>query len=95
MPNLQYKEFEALKPKLIKSLREALGKEASPPGERPIDYDIHIPEHTLSLHEDEENTAEAAVIYTVRCPSVKTHTVLVKFKYSDSGKILNDEVTYV
>jgi len=95
MSNAKYEQFEAVKPTLLKAVKEVLLKEATPPGERPVDYDICVPAHAMHMDDDEENTAKAVVTYTVHCPTEKKHTVMVKFKYNKLGKIVNDSLSYV
>lgn len=44
MESKQLKDFELLKSKLARSLKEILTRDAMPPaGERPVDYDVHVP----------------------------------------------------
>lgn len=96
MESKQLKDFELLKSKLARSLKEILTRDAMPPaGERPVDYDVHVPYHQLSADEDAPNTAEAAVVYVVRTPEEKRHSVRIRFQYDKSGKFLKDTMAYV
>lgn len=87
---------EELKSKLVRSLKTTLANEAIPPtGEKPVDFELHVPYHQVKLDPDEANTATAVVTYVVRCPSEKKHTVYVKFKYDKAGKFMRETMEYV
>ena len=87
---------EELKSKIARSLKATLSFEAIPPtGEKPVDFEVHIPYHQLKFDNDEKDTARAVVTYIVRCPTEKKHTVFIKFKHDKSGKFLRDTMEYV
>jgi len=87
---------EELKSKLVRSLKTTLAYEAIPPtGEKPVDFELHVPYHQIKLDPDEPNTASAVVTYVVRCPTEKKHTVFIKFKYDKAGKFLRETMKYV
>ena len=89
-------KFETLKPKFARSLKEYLYNEAlAPLGERPVDFDLHLPYHHIKYDDDAENRALATVTYVVRCPTEKKHTVFIKFNYDKSGKFLRNTMEYV
>jgi hypothetical protein len=90
------KEFESLKSKIAKSLKETLFKEsATPPGERHVDHDVHVTYHQVLEVEDEPMTASAVVTYVVAYPKEKRHTVRIKFNYDKAGKFLRNTMLYV
>lgn len=96
MESKQSKDFELLKSKLARSLKEALVRDSlAPAGERPVDFDIHVPYHQLTVDEEVPSTAEAVAVYVVRCPAEKRHSVRIRFQYDKSGKFLKDTMTYV
>lgn len=96
MESKQLKDFELLKSKLARSLKETLTKDAAPPaGERAVDYEVHVPYHQLQADDDEDNTAEASVVYVVRTPQEKRHMVRIRFQYDKTGKFLKDTLAYV
>ena len=91
-----YKQFETIKSKLARSIKEILTKDAAPPaGERPVDYDVAVPYNQIAVDDDETEYAKATVIYTVLCPGEKKHVVRIKFKYEKTGKFLKDTMLYV
>lgn len=88
--------FESLKHKLLKSIKETLTLEAeAPKEEKPVDFDVRVPIHQLKLVDDCSDTAEALVIYAVRCPTEKTHAVRIKFNFDKSGSFLRNTMSYV
>ena len=88
-------EFELIKSKLARSLKDILTKDAATPeGERHVDCEVHVPYHQL-LAEDEPMTAKASVTYVVHGSTEKKHTVRIKFNYDKSGKFLKNSMTYV
>jgi len=95
---IEHKEFEALKSKLARSLKEAMSQEsATPEGEKHTHCEVHIPYHQIKPVDDseEDNTAQATITYVVNCPTEKKHTVRIKFKYDKSGKFLKNSMSYV
>jgi hypothetical protein len=93
---MNIENFEELKSKLARSLKNTLTQEAVPPaGEKPVNFELHVPYHQIKLDPDEADTASAIVTYIVRCPSEKKHTVYIKFKYDKSGKFLRETMEYV
>lgn len=93
---MNIENFEELKSKLARSLKATLSYEAIPPtGEKPVDFEVHIPYHQVKLEPEESNTASAVVTYVVRCPTEKKHTVFIKFKYDKAGKFLRETMEYV
>lgn len=93
---MNIENFEELKSKLARSLKTTLAYEAIPPvGEKPVDFELHVPYHQVKLDPDESNTATAVVTYVVRCPSEKKHTVYIKFKYDKTGKFMRETMEYV
>lgn len=89
-------KFETLKPKLARSLKEYLYNESlAPAGERPVDFEIHVPFNKLLLDEETPNHATAVVTYVVRCPSEKKHTVNVNIAFDKQGRVVKDSLTYV
>lgn len=89
-------KFETLKPKLARSLKEYLYNESlAPAGERPVDFDIHVPFHQIKLDDETPNHASAVVTYVVRCPSEKKHTVNVNIAFDKQGRVVKDSLTYV
>jgi hypothetical protein len=90
------KEFEALKSKIAKSLKDTLYKESmTPPGERHVEHDVHVPYHQVMDIEDEPMAASAVVTYVVMFPKEKRNTVRVKFNYDKAGKLLRNTMVYV
>lgn len=95
MSNLS-SEFEQLKSKIARSMKEVLTNEVrTPEGERTVACDIHIPYHHLLPDDDEAGAAQATVTYVTHTPTEKRHTVYVKFKYDKSGKFQRNTMTYV
>jgi hypothetical protein len=89
-------KFEVLKSKIVRSLKEHLYNDALPPsGERPVDFDIHVPFHQVHLDEDADNRATASVTYMVNCPSEKKHSVHVNFAYDKTGRYVKGSLVYV
>jgi hypothetical protein len=84
------KNFEDIKSKLARSLKETLYNECSPPPN-----ELHIPYGSVVEDKEEPYTALAVVTYIVRCPGEKKHTVHIKFKYDKEGKFLRDTMEYV
>jgi hypothetical protein len=84
------KQFEDIKSRLARSLKETLFNECSPPPD-----ELHIPYASVSPDREEPNTATATVTYVVRCPGEKKHTVHIRFKYDKEGKFLRDTMEYV
>jgi hypothetical protein len=106
MQIIEIDEFEAIKSKLARSLKETLTREAAAPqGERPVDYEVHIPYHQIkqdpSVHipdaqtSETPKTASAVVTYIVRCPTEKKHTVKISFEYDKSGRFIRNTMRYV
>ena len=93
---MNIENFEELKSRLSRSLKTTLTQEAiAPAGEKPVNFELHIPYHQIKLDNQEPNTATAVVTYIVHCPSEKKHTVYIKFKYDKSGKFLRETMGYV
>jgi len=89
-------KFETLKPKFARSLKEYLYNEAlAPLGERPVDFDLHLPYHHIKYDDDAENRALATVTYVVRCPTEKKHTVNISVAYDKLGRVVKDSIQYV
>jgi hypothetical protein len=89
-------EFDAIKSKLARSLKDTLTKDAATPeGERPVDCEVHVPYHQLAADDTEPLTASALVTYVVHGATEKKHTVRIKFNYDKSGKFLKNSMTYV
>ena len=89
-------KFETLKPKFARSLKEHLHKEAlAPSGERPVDFDLHLPYHHIRYDRESENRAFATVTYVVRCPTEKKHTVNISVAYDKLGRVVKDSLEYV
>lgn len=89
-------KFETLKPKLARSLKEHLYNEAlAPSGERPVDFDIHVPFNKIELDEEAGNRVSALVTYVVRCPSEKKHTVNISAAFDKQGRVVKDSISYV
>lgn len=96
MATLLNKDFEGIKSKLARSLKDTLSRDVTtPPGERHIHCEVHIPYHQIIPDEDAINTATACVLYVVNCPSEKRHTVRIKFQHDQFGKFLLETMTYV
>lgn len=90
------KSFEELKTKIAKSLREVLLSESkTPDGEKSTPCDVFVSYNHLRPVEDEENTAQATVGYTVHWCKERRHAVSIKFKYDNKGKFLRDTMVYV
>jgi hypothetical protein len=88
--------FEDIKSKIARSVKTTLSNEAIPPsGEKPVDFELHVPFSQVKLDDEEDETARASVTYVVRCPTEKKHTVHIKFKYDKSGKFLRNTMVYV
>ena len=89
-------EFELIKPKLARSLKEVLTAEArTPEGERTLPCDVYISLPQLVYCDDEPMTATAAVTYVTYSPKERKHTAHIKFKYVKTGKFLRETMTYV
>ena len=89
-------KFETLKPKFARSLKEYLYNEAlAPVGERPVDFDLHVPYHHIQFDDESENRAFASATYVVRCPSEKKHTVHMSVAFDKLGRVVKDSVQYV
>jgi hypothetical protein len=86
----QTKEFNQLKARIAKSVRETLLEDCNPPPD-----ELHIP-FNLVL-EDEENPwhAFARATYVVFCPKKKVHTVTINFRYDKFGKFQPETMKYV
>lgn len=93
---MNIENFDELKSKIARSLKTTLSYEAIPPtGEKPVDFELHVPYHQIKLDDEEPLTAKAVVTYVVRCPTEKKHTVFIKFNYDKSGKFLRNTMEYV
>jgi hypothetical protein len=95
---IEHKEFELIKSKLARSIKDILTKEsATPPGEKNTPCEVHIPYHHIKPVDDADSpdTAQATVTYVVSCPMEKKHTVRIKFKYDKNGKFLRNSMIYV
>jgi hypothetical protein len=79
-----------VKSRLAKSVHETLWRDCNPPPD-----ELHIPYHLIV--EDRKNpwSAFATVTYIVFCPTKKTHTVDIHFKYDKFGKFLLETMKYV
>lgn len=96
MNSVVYKQFETIKSKLARSMKEILTKEAvMPSGESPVRCDVTIPYPQLDADPEDEGYAQATVIYVTYCPTEKKHVVRIKFQYDKTGKFLKDTVVYV
>ncbi len=88
--------FDSLKSKLARSLKDTLTREAThPEGERPIECEVHVPYHHLRPSVDEVDVAHAEVTYIVNCPAEKKHRVRIKFNYDKFGRFLRNTLQYV
>jgi hypothetical protein len=88
-------EFERIKSKLARALKEHLLIDATPPPEEGnVDFEMHIPYHQIQPT-DEELTARARITYVVRCPKEKVHTVHIEFNYDKTGKLSKETIHYV
>jgi hypothetical protein len=83
------KDFKAIKPVLLKSLNDTLYRACSPPPDKLI-----IPEYRL-LPGDEPGQATAEVLYVIKHPTEKTHSVNISFCYDRRGKFLEHTMNYV
>jgi hypothetical protein len=96
MANTDTEDFNQLKSKLAKSLKEILTEEAVSPELRgSVDCVVDVPYDSLVSSDDEHNTAYALVTYTVFCPTEKKNTVQIKFKYDSLGNFLRKTMSYV
>jgi hypothetical protein len=96
MANPINKDFEKLKSKLARTLKEMLQQDCeTPDGEKFVKCDIHIPYHTIVPSDEERNTATAAVTYIVQYVKEKTHTVRIKFGYDEAGRFIRNSMVYV
>jgi hypothetical protein len=82
--------MEYIKSRLLRSLNDTLHKDCSPPPKKLI-----IPAHTLVEDKDEPGWATADVIYVVDCPTEKTHTVSMRFRYDKHGKVNPAYLEYI
>lgn len=88
--------FELVKSKLTKALRDFLAKDTvAPKGEKEVQCDMHVPYHQVVRCDEEPNTAVATVTYVVRYIKEKKHTVRIKFQYDQSAKIDKASLLYV
>ena len=88
-------DFETLKPKIAKTLKESMLRDASTPkGEKPVMCDVHVPYHMIRTT-GEENTATAVVNFTAMFPTEKKHSINIKFEYDNTGKFQRESMTYV
>lgn len=95
MANLKEGNFDLLKPKIARSLRETLSTEVrTPDGERTTPCDVYVPENMIEA-DDEELSAYATVIYVTYCPKERKHAVKIKFNYDEKGKFIRDTLDYV
>jgi hypothetical protein len=89
-------EFDAIKGKLARSLREELLKDAlTPNGEKHVDVDVRIPHELFMRDPDKPGTVQAAATYTVKMPDEKKHTVYLQFRYDKNGNLVKNSITYV
>jgi hypothetical protein len=89
-------EFEALRPRISRSLKETLFKEsATPEGEKPMRMELHVPYNQIKPDDENERTATATVTYVVWCPDEKKHSVNIKFNYDKHGKFVRSSMIYV
>jgi hypothetical protein len=96
MAILLNKDFDGLKSKLARSLKETLARDCeTPSGEKPMRWEMHIPYHQIVPSEEDNNTATAVVTYVVQCPREKSHTVRIKFAYDNTGRFLKESMLYV
>lgn len=94
--NTSEKEFEALKSKIVQSVKETLGAEVrTPEGEKSTPCDVHVPYEHLQPDDDEPSAATAVVVYVTYHPVEKRHIVKVKFNYDKSGKFQRNTMSYV
>jgi hypothetical protein len=84
------RDFNSLKPRVVKSLYDTLYRDCLPPPHKLI-----IPPYAVVEDRDNPGTAFAKVIYVVYCPNEKTHTVNITYKYDRHGKFLLDTMQYV
>jgi hypothetical protein len=88
--------FENIKYRLAKSIRDTLLLESQTPEEEtPVDVDVRVPAQQIKQLDDENDTAQALVVYVVKCPKEKTHAVRIQFKFDCFGRFLRDTMTYV
>ena len=89
-------EFETLKPKIAKTLKESMLRDsATPKGEKPVKCEVHIPYQLIRSVQDEPNTATAVVHFVAYLPNEKRHTVYIKFSYDNFGKFQKETMSYV
>ena len=90
------KNFEELKSKIARSVRDVLQLEArTPEGEKPTVCEVFVSYNQLIPIEEEENTAHAVVGYAVSWVKEKRHSVNIKFKYDNTGRFIRDTMVYV
>jgi hypothetical protein len=83
------KDFNSIKPRLLKSLNDTLFRDCQPPPDKLI-----IPHYSVQPA-DEPGWAYAKVIYVVYCPTEKVHSVDITFRYDRHCKFLLDTMQYV
>jgi hypothetical protein len=90
------RDFELLKSKIARSLKEILTTEVrTPEGEKVTPCDVHVPYNHIEADDEEADTATALIIYATYCPVEKRHSVRIKFKYDKYGKFQRDTMIYV
>ena len=87
---MKISQFDVLKPRIARSMKEVLYNENTPPPDELI-----IPYNQIKEDEDEEGVATARVIYVTYCPGKKVHTVNIRFRYNKYGTFLRTTMTYL
>jgi hypothetical protein len=89
-------DFEALRPKIAKSMRDTLSAEVrTPDGEKVTPCDVYVADQLIEEVDGEADAAYATITYVAYCPNERRHSVRVKFNYTKQGKFKRESMSYV